>query len=458
MPLDVLNPFDQSLVCSLDHDEGAALEAKIAAAHSAAEGWRQVPLQERIEQVRQGLERFRASSEQIAVDVSRQMGKPITQARGEINTVFARADHMLEIAPQALSAELLPPVDDFQRRIEHAPLGVVFNLAAWNYPLVIPVNVIVPALAAGNTVLLKHSAKTPLCGQAFEEAFGELDVPGLVTNLVLTHETTAGVIADPRVNHLSFTGSVEGGRAVYRQAAERFIDVGLELGGKDPAYIARDADLDFAIANTVDGACYNAGQSCCAVERVYVHQSLLDDYLAGAREALEAYHPGDPLEEETTIGPLASRGALDFLEEQVRDAVSRGAELLAGGARTPDCAGNFFQPTLLAGVPNEAAAMQEESFGPILPVLAVSSDEEALTHMRDTRFGLTASIWTSDQERAEHFASSLDAGTIFQNRCDFLDPELPWTGYLDSGKGSTLSRYGYLHLTRRKSIHFRTNT
>ena len=317
MPLDVLNPFDQSVVCSLDYDEGAALEAKIATAHSAAEGWRQVPLQQRIEQVRQGLERFRASSEQIAADVSRQMGKPISQARGEVNTVFARADHMLEIAPQALSPEVLPPVDDLHRRIEHAPLGVVFNLAAWNYPLIIPVNVIVPALAAGNTVLLKHSAKTPLCGQAFEKAFGELDVPGLVSNLVLTHEATAGVIADPRVNHLSFTGSVEGGRAVYRQAAERFIDVGLELGGKDPAYIARDADLDFAIANTVDGACYNAGQSCCAVERVYVHQSLLDDYLAGAREALEAYRPGDPLEEETTIGPLASRGALDFLEEQV---------------------------------------------------------------------------------------------------------------------------------------------
>ena len=458
MPLDVLNPFDQSVVCSLDYDEGAALEAKIAAAHSAAERWRQVPLDERIEQVRQGLERFRAHSERIAADVSRQMGKPIAQAHGEVNTVFARAEHMLEIAPQTLSPETLPPVDDLHRRIEHAPLGVVFNLAAWNYPLIIPVNVIVPALAAGNTVLLKHSAKTPLCGQAFEEAFGELEVPGLVTNLVLTHEATAGVIADPRVNHLSFTGSVEGGRAVYRQAAERFIDVGLELGGKDPAYIARDADLDFAIANTVDGACYNAGQSCCAVERVYVHQSLLDDYLAGAREALEAYRPGDPLEEETTIGPLASRGALDFLEEQVQDAINRGASLLAGGARAPDCDGNFFQPTLLAGVPNEAGAMQEESFGPILPVLAVSGDEEALAHMRDTRFGLTASIWTSDQGRAERFARSLDAGTIFQNRCDFLDPALPWTGYGDSGKGSTLSSYGYLHLTRRKSIHFRTKT
>ena len=458
MPLEVLNPFDQSLVCSLDYDEGSALEARIAGAHAAAERWREIPLGDRLERIREGLERFRAESERIAADVSRQMGKPIAQARGEVNTVFARADHMLEIAPEALAPDILPPLDDLHRRIEHTPLGVVFNLAAWNYPLIIPINVIVPALAAGNPVLLKHSARTPLCGQAFEKAFGSLEIPGLVTNLVLTHEETARVLADARVNHLSFTGSVDGGRAVYRQAAERFIDAGLELGGKDPAYIAEDADLEFAIANTVDGACYNAGQSCCAVERVYVHHTLLDDYLAGAREALEAYRTGDPLEEETTLGPLASRGALDFLEEQVRDAVGRGASLLTGGARIPDCTGNFFQPTLLAAVPNDASAMQEESFGPILPVLGVSGDEEALAHMRDTRFGLTASIWTSDQERAERFARSLDAGTIFQNRCDFLDPALPWTGYLDSGKGSTLSRYGYLHLTRRKSIHFRTNT
>ena len=304
MSIDVLNPFDQSLVCSLDYDEGPGLEAKIAAAHEAAERWREVPLDDRLDQVREGLERFRGESERIAVDVSRQMGKPIAQARGEVGTVFARADHMVEIAPEVLAPEILPPLDDFHRRIEHAPLGVGFNLAAWNYPLFIPVNVIVPALAAGNVVLLKHSAKTPLCGQAFEEAFGSLEVPGLVTNLVLTHAETARVIADPRGNHLSFTGSVEGGRAIYRQAAERFIDAGLELGGKDPAYVAEDADLDFAIANTVDGACYNAGQSCCAVERVYVHHSLLDDYLAGAREALEAYRMGDPLDEETTLGPL----------------------------------------------------------------------------------------------------------------------------------------------------------
>jgi acyl-CoA reductase-like NAD-dependent aldehyde dehydrogenase len=458
MHLDVLNPYDQSLVARLDYDEGAVLEAKVATTHAAFRRWREVPLAERIEQVRGALERLRGASQRLAVDVSRQMGKPIAQSRGEVDTVFARAEHMLSIAPEVLATDVLPEMAGCDRRIEHVPLGVVLNLAAWNYPLIIPVNVIVPALVAGNSVLLKHSARTPLCGEAFEQAFSDLEIPGLVTSLVLSHEATARLIADRRVAHVAFTGSVEGGSEVYRQVAGRLIDVGLELGGKDPAYVAADADLAFAIAGTVDGACYNAGQSCCAVERVYVHKSLLDDYLGGAQEALQAYRLGDPMDETTTLGPLASRGALGFLEGQVEEATRRGARLLTGGTRVAGEDGNFFAPTLLAGVANTAAVMQEESFGPLLPVLGVDSDEEALAHMGDTRFGLTASIWTADRDRAERFARELDAGTVYQNRCDFLDPALPWTGVGDSGKGSTLSRYGYYHLTRPKSLNFRIET
>lgn len=469
MPLEVVNPYDQEVVAQFDYHEEAALEAKVAAAQRASEAWREVPLGERIAQVQVGLERLRAASEHLAADVSRQMGKPIAQARAEVDTLFARAEHMLAIAPEVLAPDLLPEVADcppgeikggkhLHRRIEHVPLGVVLNLAAWNYPLIIPINVLVPALVAGNSVLLKHSARTPLCGQAFEEAFGALAVPGLVQHVVLSHQETARLIADRRVAHVSFTGSVEGGSAVYRQVAKRFLDAGLELGGKDPAYVAEDADLPFAIANTVDGACYNAGQSCCAVERVYVHRKHLDAYLEGVREALAGYRMGDPMDEATTLGPLAGRGALGFLEGQVDEAVHRGARLLTGGKRVAGSVGNFFPPTLLAGVPNEAAVMQEESFGPLLPVLGVESDEEALRHMSDTRFGLTASIWTADRERAEHFAHALDVGTIYQNRCDYLDPALPWTGCRQSGKGSTLSRYGYYHLTRRKSLHFRLVT
>ena len=456
MPVEIINPYDQSLVCRVQNDEGERLEKKIAGAQAAFQHWRQVPIGERIVQVQAGLKRFQQNSAVIARDVTRQMGKPIVQAQREVDTVFERAEYMISIAEESLTPDILPELEGFERRIEHVPHGVVLNVAAWNYPLLIPINVVVPALLAGNTVLLKHSAKTPLSGQAFAEAFGDLEVTGLITNLVLSHETTAAVIADPRVAHVSFTGSVTGGSAVYQQAAKRFIDVGLELGGKDPAYVAEDADVKFAVANTVDGACYNAGQSCCAVERVYVHRHHLEEYLDRAQQVIEAYRTGDPLDEATTLGPLVSRMALEEVERQVSDAIDRGARLLTGGRRVPGHRGNVFPGTLISNVPNEAAVMQDESFGPIVPVLGVENDEEALRCMRETRFGLTASVWTTDRNRAERFGRLLESGTIFQNRCDYVDPALPWTGYGDSGKGSTMSRYGFYHLTRRKSIHFKT--
>jgi acyl-CoA reductase-like NAD-dependent aldehyde dehydrogenase len=334
------------------------------------------------------------------------------------------------------------------------PLGVVLDIAAWNYPLLIPVNVVVPALLAGCVVLLKHSAKTPLCATHFARAFSKLSVRDAVTDLVLTHEDTAALVADERIDHVAFTGSVAGGREIHRAAATRFIDAGLELGGKDPAYVADDADLEHAAAGIVDGACYNAGQSCCAVERVYVHRSLYPQFVARAETLMREYRLGDPLDEKTTLGPLASAGALDVLERQVEDAVSRGARLVLGGKRIAG-RGFFFPPTLLADCPQDAEITQEESFGPTLPVLAVSDDAEALKLMNDSRYGLTASVWTKSATRARWFADRLEAGTIYQNRCDYLDPALPWTGVKDSGKGSTLSRYGFLQLTRRKAINFR---
>ena len=458
MKLTVTNPYDQQTVCQLPYDTDADIERKLTAACRAQRQWRELALDDRISQVKVALERFGAASEETARNVTLQMGKPITQSRREVPTALERAEETIRTAPEALAADVLPPKPHFVRRIEHEPLGVVLNIAAWNYPLLIPVNAIVPALLAGNVVLLKHSAKTPLCGQAFAEAFGRLDVPDLVTNLILTHEQTASLIGDERIDHVAFTGSVDGGREIHRAVGRRFIDAGLELGGKDPAYVAEDADLDFAVENIVDGACYNAGQSCCAVERAYVHRTLYDGFIEKARPLMEQYQLGNPMDESTTMGPMASRSALDELEQQVADATRRGARLLIGGKRLDDTQGNFFTPTLLVDVPNDALVMQEESFGPILPVAPVDSDAEALAMMNDTRFGLTASVWTSDAQRAERLAGKLNAGTIFQNRCDFLDPALPWTGWGDSGKGSTLSRYGFWHLTRRKAIHFRTAT
>ena len=455
MYLKVINPFDQKVLCALPLDQGKGLDAKIAGARKAYERWRRLSLEDRAHRVEQGLKYFRDHTEEIARDITLQMGKPLAQARNEVKGFFHRAEYMLSIAKETLAPEVLPGKPGFHLRIEHAPLGVVYNIAPWNYPLLTAVNVVVPALLAGNTVLLKHSPLTPLIGRHFESAFGELDPPNLVTSLILTNAQASRLIGDSRINYIAFTGSVATGSKVYEQAAKRLMDVGLELGGKDPAYVAADADLDFAVENIVDGACYNAGQSCCAVERVYVHRTLYKAFLTRAKRALEQYRLGDPLDEETTMGPLARREAVPFLEGQVKEAVRRGARLLLGGRRLKGMDGNFFEPTLLADVSNQAKVMQEESFGPIVPVLSVADDAEALARMSDSRYGLTASIWSRDRMRAELFARELEAGTVFQNRCDYLDPCLPWTGARESGIGSTLSRYGFYHLTRRKGIHFR---
>ncbi len=447
----VLNPFTGDTVATVEQHEGKALEDRLCAAVEAQRQWREVDLAERCARISRALDHFRDQQEAIARNVTLQMGKPLKEARAEVNTMLARAETMIALAPESLSRVEIPPVEGFVRRIEKVPLGVVLVIAAWNYPLLIPINTVVPALLAGNSVLLKHSARTPLTGQDFETAFSNLEPAGLVFSLALSHEKTSAVINDPRVAHVSFTGSVDGGRAVHREIGHRLIDAGLELGGKDPAYIAEDADLEFAAANVVEGACYNAGQSCCGIERAYVHRRHYDAFLDLAKKHMASLKTGDPLVGETTLGPLANPSASADLEQQVQEAVKQGARLLCGGK----AASPFFPPTLVADCPQDSVLMQEESFGPILPVHPVDSDEEALQKMNDSRYGLTASVWTKDLSRAEWFAQRLDTGTVFQNRCDFLDPELPWTGVKESGKGVTLSRFGFDHLTRLKALHFR---
>ncbi|MDP6930694.1 MAG: aldehyde dehydrogenase family protein [Planctomycetota bacterium] len=443
----VASPYSGKIVCELPFDGEDGRDSKIAAASSAQRQWSRIPVGERARRIHAALDHFRSEKAGIAEEITLQMGKPLHEALAEVDTMLGRAEHAIAMAEEVLSPDLPPEKANLHLRIEHEALGVVFNIAAWNYPLLIAVNFVVPALLAGNTVLLKHSAKTPLCGIAFEQAF-----QGLVWNLVLTHEDTACIIKDPRIAHVGFTGSVQGGQEVQRAASGRFIDVGLELGGKDPAYVASDADLEAAVPGIVEGACYNAGQSCCAIERVYVHSSLHDEFIDRATAAMESLTMGDPLDKATTLGPLASAKAPAFLEQQIDGAVAGGARLITGGKRIDE---RFFPPSLLTGCANDSTIMQEESFGPLLPVLAVSGDDEAIALANDTRFGLTASVWTTDRERAERYAREVEAGTIYQNRCDFIDPSLTWTGYKDSGKGETLSRYGLYHLTRRKSIHFR---
>lgn len=457
MELTVTNPYDQQPVCTFPCHTDTEVDVALDNAQQAFARWSQLAVAERVEIVGRAIDRFAERAQEVARDVTLQMGKPLQQALGEFNGTIERARVMLDLAPASLAPQILTEKPGFHRRIEHVPHGVVLNVAAWNYPLFIPINVVVPALLAGNTVLLKHSAKTPLIGKHLADAFNDLEIPNLVQHLVVSHEQTGRLIADPRISYVGFTGSVAGGHQIQQHLSNRFIDCGLELGGNDPAYVAADADLDFAVTNIVDGACYNAGQSCCAVERVYVHRDLYDSFLERAADIMQSYQLGNPLIEATTMGPLASASAISDLQRQVNDAVQRGARLLTGGQRLEGHAGNFYLPTLLADVPSSAEIMQEESFGPLLPVSPVANDDEAIARMNDTRFGLTASVWTADRDRAERFAREVDAGTIFQNRCDFLDPELPWTGYGDSGKGSTLSTWGFFHLTKRKSIHFRTD-
>jgi acyl-CoA reductase-like NAD-dependent aldehyde dehydrogenase len=384
--LKVINPFDQSIYFEAPYLTWPEVEDAVSKARSAFERWRQVPLSERIHMVLEGMQYFKEHYGQVATDLTRQMGKPIVQSRNEINRMFERATYMASIAEETLAPETLTEMEGFERTILNEPHGVVLDIAAWNYPLLIAVNVIVPALLSGNVVLIKHSSRTPLCGEHFARALGNLgEHRGLVRNLILDHRNTEQLITSGLIDHVSFTGSKNGGHDIYTATARNFIEVGLELGGKDPAYVAPDADLDFSVANLVDGAMYNAGQSCCGIERVYVHAGLYDRFIEKAEKLIADYKLGDPMSEETTMGPLAMKSTLALCEKQVVEANSKGARLFGGGKQLRIGKGNFFEPTLIADIPNNhLSIMQEENFGPVLPVMKVESDEQAINLMNDS--------------------------------------------------------------------------
>ncbi len=455
--LSLVNPYTETAFAEVGVTTPGQLESAVRDARGAYEDWRRSDIADRVALCGQFVEAFRAEKESIARDVTQQMGKPISQARGEVDTAIDRAEQTIAMAPEILADDSAPELPGFERYVRHEPLGVVLDIAAWNYPLLIAVNVVVPSVLAGNAVIIKHSSKTPLCGQAFVQAFARAGAPDkLVQQIVAGHAETEALVRDSRIDFVSFTGSTKGGHEIVRSASDRFIDVGLELGGKDPAYVCADADFDFAVANCIDGAFYNAGQSCCAIERLYVDEAIYDDfvdaYVAKARE----YVLGDPLDESTTIGPQASKSAPDFLRSQVDAAVAAGGRLVVDPA-TFEISGHgwFAAPGVVADAPQDCSLMQEESFGPVIGITKVRSDDEAIRLMNDSPYGLTASIWTADAGRAARVGAEVETGTFFMNRCDYVDPALPWTGVKDTGRGCSLSRYGFLQLTRRKSMHLR---
>jgi acyl-CoA reductase-like NAD-dependent aldehyde dehydrogenase len=451
------NPFTGETACTIQLASYDTISPALDRARAAQRAFRGVSVAERVALCERAIAAMESHKEAIASDITAMMGKPIAQARNEVGGMALRARHMMSIAEPSLRDVVLPQKDGFDRRIVKDPVGTVLDLPAWNYPLLTAVNVVVPAVLAGNAVIIKHSPRSPLSGEHFARAFAAAGAPeGLVQAVQCDHETTEALVADPRVDHVVFTGSVFGGHRIQEAAAGRFLQVGLELGGNDPAYVAPDCDLDATVAGIVDGAIYNAGQSCCAVERVYVHRSLYEAFVAAAEPLVRAYIMGDPTDEKTTLGPIAQPNHVAELEAVVKDAEANGARIVAGGKPTQvDGRGRFFQATLIRDVPPGARLLQSESFGPILPVSPVDSDEEALTRMNQSALGLTASVWTQDPARAGRMARALEYGTVYMNRCDSVDPALPWGGVKDSGRGVSLGALGFDALTRPKALHFK---
>ena len=425
----------------------------------AQKEWRHSTLESRLALCDKFCTEMEAQTDQVAKEISTMMGKPFHHAQGEVSGCIERARQMMEFAPKVLADEMLPEKEGFMRKLVREPVGVVAVIAPWNYPLLTSVNCIIPAILSGNSIIIKHSSRTPLVADAFVNVFKKANAPeNLVQALHTDHSTLANVLANPAIQYTHFTGSVRGGHEVYQTVAKsRFMDVGLELGGKDPAYVAEDADLDRAVEGAVDGGFFNAGQSCCGVERVYVHRSLYEEFLKKAAVLVAEYKLGDPFDPSTNMGPMAQPSSIPFLHEQVKEAEKMGARIICGGKPTTDAngKGRFFEPTIVADCTHEMSVIKEESFGPIIAVMPVDSDEEALALMNDSPYGLTASIWTSDAKRAEKMAPMLECGTVFMNRCDFLDPMLAWSGHKDTGKGISLSHYGFDPLTRIKSYHFK---
>ncbi|WP_127105295.1 aldehyde dehydrogenase family protein [Pararhodobacter zhoushanensis] len=437
----------------------AEAQAAVARAKTAQKAWAARPLTERIAIVKAGIAALNATRAQAVEELAWQMGRP-TRYGGEFGGVNERAEYMASIAEQTLAPKIVEESERFHRALAREAVGVVFVIAPWNYPYLTAINTIVPALIAGNAVMLKHASQTLVVGERLAEAFAAGGVPeGVFQNVTLDHATTEALIGARSFGFVNFTGSVGGGAAIERAAAGTFTGTGLELGGKDPGYVRADADLDAAVDGLMDGAMFNAGQCCCGIERIYVHESLYDAFVEKAVAWVSALKLGNPFDADTTIGPMANVRFARTVREQVAEALAAGATPLIDPALFPaDDGGAYLAPQILVNVDHSMRVMREESFGPVVGIMKVSGDAEAIALMNDSPYGLTASIWTQDSDAAAEIGAQIETGTIFMNRCDYLDPALCWTGCKDTGRGAGLSELGYYAVTRPKSYHLKKVT
>jgi acyl-CoA reductase-like NAD-dependent aldehyde dehydrogenase len=455
--LKCISPIDGSVYAERPCLSLTEAQAAVSAAKSAQKAWAERPLQERIDLVMAGVARVGDMGDDVVTELAHMMGRP-TRYGGEFGGFNERASHMATIAEDALKPVEVEDGDTFRRVIKREAHGVVLVVAPWNYPYMTAINTVAPALIAGNAVMLKHATQTLLVGERMARAFHEVGVPADVfQNLFLDHATTSALIAEKSFGFVNFTGSVGGGQAMEKAAAGTFTGVGTELGGKDPGYVMEDADLDAAVDTLIDGAMFNAGQCCCGIERIYVHESLFDAFLAKAIEIVNGYTLGNPLNADTTMGPMANVRFATEVRAQIAEAVDAGAVSHIATMEADD-GGAYLTPQILTNVSHEMRVMRDESFGPVVGIMKVSSDAEAIALMNDSEFGLTASLWTQDLDRAEQIGAELETGTVFMNRADYLDPGLCWTGCKNTGRGGALSMIGYHNLTRPKSYHLKKVT
>lgn len=453
-----VSPVDGSVYAEKPVARDSEVRKALQNSRLAQKGWACISIAERAAVCSAVVDEMLSMRDEIIPELAWQMGRPIRSGGGELHGFEERARHMIAIAEEALSDVVPTGIKGYRRYIRREPLGVVFVIAPWNYPYLTAVNSVIPALMAGNAVILKHASQTILVGERFQAACDKAGVPfGLFSNLVLSHRQTGRILAAGLVDRVNFTGSVSSGRVIENAAAGSFAGIGLELGGKDPAYVRADADIAHAAAQLADGAFFNSGQSCCAVERIYVEKGAYDDFVEAFVTLTRQYRLGDPLAAETTLGPMVSPSAAEFVRTQICDAQSGGAEtLIDAGAFARDSVGSaYMAPQIVVGVDHSMSIMKEESFGPVVGIMPVANDEEAVRLMNDSPFGLTASVWTDDLDAAERIGTHLETGTVYMNRCDYLDPALAWTGVKDTGYGATLSIIGYENLTRPKSFHLK---